>query len=120
MPSIITLLLILIGQLLPVVGANTAGISTITNTLVVIVPTLIEEKATDHVPIVQSIIAALKNNPATMDAQRVMLNDLDARCEAAFEDVEAKPQASEPATSTAGESATSTGQVAPSAPITPS
>lgn len=95
MSSIITLLLTLIGQLLPAVGASTPAIQTIINALVGIVPALFRE-AMDMVPIVQNIIAALKNNPATTAAQMVTLNDLDAQCDAAFEDAVAKSQASDP------------------------
>jgi hypothetical protein len=94
--SIITLLLTLIGQLLPAVGASTPAIQTILNALVAVVPALIQE-AMDMVPIVQNIIAALKNNPATTQAQMVVLNDLDAQCDAAFEDAVSKSQAGDPA-----------------------
>jgi hypothetical protein len=93
--SIITLLLTLIGQLLPAIGAGSTGITTIINALVAIVPALIQE-AVDMVPIVQNIIAALKNDPATTSAQLVILNDLDAQCDAAFEDAVAKSEASDP------------------------
>ena len=95
MTSIITLLLTLIGHLLPAVGVSTPAIGSIVNALVAIVPALIQE-ATDMVPIVRNIIAALKNNPATTDAQLVVLSDLDAQCDAAFEDALAKSQASDP------------------------
>jgi hypothetical protein len=93
--SIVTLLLTLVGQLLPAVGASTSAIQTIINSMVAIVPALFQE-ATDLVPIVQNIIAALKVNPATTQAQLVILNDLDAQCDAAFEDALAKSIASDP------------------------
>jgi phage-related protein len=93
--SIITLLLTLVGQLLPAVGASTPAVQNILNALVAIVPALIQE-AMDMVPIVQNIIAALKNNPATTAAQLVTLNSLDAQCDAAFEDALAKAIASDP------------------------
>jgi hypothetical protein len=96
MTSIITLLLTLIGQLLPAVGAASPAIQSIINAMVSIVPALINE-AVDMVPIVQNIIAALKNNPATTQAQLVTLNALDAQCDAAFEDALAKSIASDPA-----------------------
>lgn len=96
MTSIITLLLTLIGQLLPAVGASSAGIQSIINAMVSIIPALIQE-AMDMVPIVQNIIAALKNNPATTSAQLVTLNALDAQCDAAFEDAMTKSAASDPA-----------------------
>lgn len=99
MTSIITLLLTLIGQLLPAVGVGSTGITTIINALVAIVPALIQE-AVDMVPIVQNIIAALKNNPATTAAEMVTLNALDAQCDAAFEDAMAKSTASDPAVQT--------------------
>jgi hypothetical protein len=92
--SIVTLLLTLVGQLLPAVGASTPAIQTIINAMVAIVPALFQE-AVDLVPIVQNIIAALKNNPATTAAQLVTLNDLDAQCDAAFEDALAKSLASD-------------------------
>lgn len=95
MTSIITLLLTLIGQLLPAVGANSAGIQTIVNALVAIVPALIQE-AVDMVPIVQNIIAALQNNPATTAEQLTTLRALDAQCDAAFEDAMTKSEASDP------------------------
>lgn len=95
MTSIITLLLTLIGQLLPAVGVGSTGITTIINALVAIVPALIQE-AVDMVPIVQNIIAALKNNPATTAAEMVTLNALDAQCDAAFEDAMAKSTAGDP------------------------
>lgn len=96
MTSIITLLLTLIGQLLPAVGASSSGIQNIINALVAIVPALIQE-AMDMVPIVQNIIAALKNNPATNAAQMVTLNDLDAQCDAAFEAAVTASEANDPA-----------------------
>lgn len=94
MSSLVTLLLTLVGQLLPALGAG-AGIQTIVNALVAIVPALIQE-ATDMVPIVQNIIAALQANPATTQAQMATLNALDAQCDAAFEDALAKSIASDP------------------------
>jgi hypothetical protein len=96
--SIITLLLTLIGQLLPAVGASSAGIQTIINAMVAIIPALIQE-ATDMVPIVQNIIAALKNNPATTQAQLVTLHALDAQCDAAFEAAMTSSEAGDPNTS---------------------
>lgn len=96
MTSIITLLLTLIGQLLPAVGASSAGVQNIINALVAIVPPLIKE-AMDMVPIVQNIIAALKNNPATNEAQLVTLNALDAQCDAAFEAAVSASVANDPA-----------------------
>ena len=119
MNSIVTLLLTLVGQLLPVVGAS--GIQKIVNALEAITPDLMQE-AVSLVPIVQSIIAALKNNPATTDAQTVMLNDLDARCAAAFEGAEVKPQASEPpapAASTEPPASTAPAPTEPPAPTAP-
>jgi hypothetical protein len=93
--SIVTLLLTLVGQLLPAVGASTPAIQTIVNALVATVPALFQEAA-DLVPIAKNIIAALKANPATTQAQMVILNDLDAQCDAAFEDALAKSIASDP------------------------
>lgn len=95
MTSIITLFLTLLGQLLPAVGASTPAIQVIINALVSIVPALINE-AIDMVPIVQNIIAALKNNPATNAAQMVVLDSLSAQCDAAFDDAVAKSEASDP------------------------
>jgi hypothetical protein len=95
--SILTLLLTLIGQLLPAVGASTPAIQNIVNALIAIVPALIQE-AMDMVPIVQNIIQALKNNPATTAAQLQTLNALDAQCDAAFEDAVAKSEAGDPPT----------------------
>lgn len=97
MTSILTLLLTLIGQLLPAVGASTPAIQNIINALVAIVPALINE-AMDMVPIVQNILAALKNNPATTAAQLQTLNALDAQCDAAFEAAMTASEASDPST----------------------
>ena len=99
MSTAVTLLLTLVGQLLPAIGVNSAAIQTIINALITIIPALIQE-AEDMVPIVQNIIAALQNNPATNAAQSIQLDTLDAQCDAAWQDALARSRASDPPATT--------------------
>lgn len=83
MPAVLTGLL----ALLTSIAGSTAEVSTIGNiieTLVGLIPTLVQTFK-DAVPAVKGIIAALSANPAATADQLVTLKALDEVCDQAFE-----------------------------------
>ncbi len=95
MSAILTPIVALITQLLPLLGAATSAsplITQIIETLVAILPSIVQE-AIDLVPAIKNIIAALSANPATTAEQMATLADLDAKCDAAFEAAAVDPSA---------------------------
>jgi len=92
MSGIITAVVTLLGQLLPLIGGNTTAIANIIQTLIAILPALTQEVET-LVPIIKNIIAALSADPATTADQLAALQKLDADCDAAFEAAAVDPEA---------------------------
>lgn len=92
MNLIVTAVVSLLGQLLPLVGTNSTLISQIIETLVAILPTVVKE-VQDLIPPIKNIIAALSADPATSAAQIATLQVLDAQCDAAFEAAAVDPDA---------------------------
>jgi len=83
MSAIITAVIALLGQILPLVQ-NSQQIASIIVTLIQIVPVLVKE-AQDLVQPVKNIIAALQTNAATTEEQMATLKELDAQVDADFE-----------------------------------
>jgi hypothetical protein len=86
MSALITSILAMIGQLLPLVasGANAEMIASIISTLEGIVPFVVDE-IESIAPAIKNIIAALSANPAATADQLVALQALDTQVDAAFE-----------------------------------
>lgn len=95
MSAIINSVLMILQLLLPNIGgkANVAGI---VSALATLVPAIIKEYQ-ELLPIVKNIIAALKNDPATTAVLLAQLKQLDAQCDAAFEDAAAAATAEDEA-----------------------
>jgi hypothetical protein len=83
MTSIVTAVIALLGQLVPLIGTNSTLIETIINTLIAIIPEVVTEVET-LIPPIKNIIAALSADPATTAAQMGTLQALDQQCDAAF------------------------------------
>lgn len=94
MNAILTAALALIAQLVPTAAGDTALIGTIIAGLEQIVP-LLEKAYIAIAPIIKSIIATLRADPATLPAQLDALDALDAATDAAFE-AAAVPQPGDP------------------------
>lgn len=84
MSGIVTVLITLLGRLVPAIGANADLINTIITALEQIVPVLIQEYK-DLVPIVQNIIAALKGTDGISADQWAALDALEKQIDADFE-----------------------------------
>lgn len=84
MGTLAALIVSLLTQLLPDIGASSSIITTVLNTLIQLIPLLTTEY-TDLVGPVKNIIAALSANPATTAAQLATLQALDAQVDAQFE-----------------------------------
>lgn len=84
MGAIVTAVVGLLGQLIPLIGTNSALIDEIINTLIAILPEIVTEVET-LIPPIKNIIAALSTDPATTAAQMTTLQQLDAQADAAFE-----------------------------------
>lgn len=84
MSAIITSVVALLGQLIPLIGTNSTLIDTIINTLIAVIPAITEEVEA-LIPPIKNIIAALSADPATTAAQMGTLQALDQQCDAAFE-----------------------------------
>jgi hypothetical protein len=82
--TLITSVVALLGQLVPLIGTNSALINSIIATLIALIPAITQEVAI-LTPMVKNIIAALQADPATTAAQLETLQTLDAQCDAAFE-----------------------------------
>ena len=92
----ISALLGLVSKLLPLVTGNAGAITAIIQEVIALTPSLIdagEEVWTQ----VQDIIAALKADPATTQAQMDALDAEDAKYDAAFDAAAAKAQAEDDA-----------------------
>jgi hypothetical protein len=84
MTAVVSLLVSLLGQLVPLIGTNSAMITTIINALIQIVPAIVSE-VESLIPPIKNIIAALSADPATTDEQLATLAALDQQCDEAFE-----------------------------------
>lgn len=84
MSGIVTVLITLLGKLVPAIGANADLITTIITALEQIVPVLVQEYK-DLVPIVQNIIAALKGADGITPDQWAALDTLEKQIDAEFE-----------------------------------
>lgn len=86
MSAILTTLLSLIEQFLPAIaGGNASAIQSVIKVLVQLIPVLTQEYE-DLRPIIQNIIDALRDDPATTGKQLETLDELDAKVDAAFEE----------------------------------
>lgn len=92
MNIVITAVISLMGQLIPLVGTNSTLITSIIETLIAIIPEIVTEVET-LIPPIKNIIAALTANPATSADQLKTLADLDAQADAAFEAAAVDPEA---------------------------
>lgn len=94
MSAILTPIIVLITQLLPLItsSANASLIDTILNVLASLVPSIVTEAEALYQP-VKNIIAALSANPATTAAQMQTLQALDAQADDAFEAAAAQTDA---------------------------
>jgi hypothetical protein len=90
--AIVTAVITLLGQLLPLIGGNSTAIAGIINTLIALIPAITQEVET-LIPMVKNIIAALQADPTTTAAQLATLSALDADCDAAFETAAVDPEA---------------------------
>lgn len=84
MSAIVSLLVSLLGQLVPLVGTNSSLITAIINGLIQIIP-LITDEVQDLIPPIKNIIASLSSNPATDAEQLATLQALDLQVDAAFD-----------------------------------
>lgn len=84
MTAAISLLVSLLGQIVPLVGSNSTMIATIINALIEIIPAVVKE-VESLIPPIKNIIAALSANPATTADQLATLQTLDQQCDQAFE-----------------------------------
>ena len=83
MSAIITAVVALLGQILPLVQ-NSAQVASVIATLIQIIPVLVKE-AQDLVQPIKNIIAALQTNAATTEEQMATLKAIDAQVDADFE-----------------------------------
>ncbi|TAM98234.1 MAG: hypothetical protein EPN45_17985 [Rhizobiaceae bacterium] len=84
MSTVLQTLLTLIQNLLPQIGVNSKIVTTILTALIQLVPIVIHE-ASDILPAIKNIIAALSASPAATADQLAALKALDAQVDAAFE-----------------------------------
>lgn len=84
MTAVLNALVALLSQIVPALSGQGALVTTIINTLVQIIPVLIQESQ-DVLPEVKNIIAVLKDDPATTQEQFSQLAALDAQVDAAFD-----------------------------------
>lgn len=97
MNGILSTLLPLLAKLIPLAAGNSSIITTIVNGLVQVTPVLIQEYQ-DVLPFVKNIIATLKGDDTTTQAQLQMLAALDAQVDAAFDAASAAAQAEDGST----------------------
>ena len=105
MTAVISGVLAIIEQLIPLLGASTAStnlVTTIVAQLIQWLPIIVQEVQVLYVP-VKNIIAALSASPATIADQAAQLAQLDAQLDTAFEAAApaVDPDAIPPATATA-------------------
>jgi hypothetical protein len=91
MNSVITGLLSLVGNLVPLAGGSTSTVGMVINTLTEVVPLVIKEYQ-DVAPFIKNIIAALKDDPAATQAQLDALDVLDKQVDDAFDAAWARVQ----------------------------
>lgn len=84
MNAVISVLITLLGKLIPAIGTNADLINTIITALEQIVPVLIQEYK-DLVPEVQNIIAALKGTDGITQDQWNALDALEQQIDAEFD-----------------------------------
>ena len=85
MSSIASAVVALLTQLLPILSTSAGGtVAAVINTLLEIIPVVVQE-ATDLITPIKNVIAALSANPATTAEQMAKLATLDKQCDDAFE-----------------------------------
>jgi hypothetical protein len=99
MNGTVTILIALLAKLVPAVAGNSETVTAIVNALIELVPVLVKEYQ-DVLPYVKNIIAVLKKDPATTQAQLDQLATLDQQVDAAFEAAATDAQAEESAAAT--------------------
>lgn len=96
MGTLVSLLVSMLGQLVPLIGTNSALITNIVNGLIEIVP-LISQEIQDVIPPIKNIIATLQANPATDAVQLATLQALDLQVDTAFDTAAAAAQSQDAA-----------------------
>lgn len=84
MNAILTNLLTLVGNLVPIAGGSTSTVGMIIDTLTEVVPLIVKEYQ-DVAPFVKNVIAAVKNDPAANQEQLNQLDALDKQVDDAFD-----------------------------------
>jgi hypothetical protein len=82
--ALITSIVALLGQLVPLIGTNSTLTVNIINTLIALIPAITQEVET-LIPMVKNIIAALQDDSTITPDDLTALQALDAQCDAAFE-----------------------------------
>lgn len=83
MNAVLSVLITLLGKLVPAIGANADLINTIITALEQIIPVLVQEYK-DLVPLVQNVIAALKGTDGITQDQWNALDALEVQIDAEF------------------------------------
>jgi predicted PurR-regulated permease PerM len=91
MNAVITAVIILLGQIAPLVQTG-SNVAKIIQALIELLPTIVQV-AQDLQQPVKNIISALQNNAATSDELMKQLKDLDAQVDTAFEKEAARVEA---------------------------
>lgn len=89
--SIITGLLSLVGNLVPLAGGASSTVGMVISTLTEVVPLVVKEYQ-DVAPFIKNIIAALKDDPVATQAQLDALDALDKQVDDAFDTAWSKVQ----------------------------
>lgn len=84
MIPILTSLLSLVGNLVPLAGGTASTVGMIINTLTEVVPLVVKEYQ-DVSPMIKNIISALKDDPAATQAQLDQLDALNKQVDDAFD-----------------------------------
>ena len=84
MNAILTSLLSLVGNLVPLAGGTSSTVGMIINTLTEVVPLVVKEYQ-DVAPFIKNIIAATKDDPAATLEQLNQLDALDKQVDDAFD-----------------------------------
>lgn len=91
MNPVITGLLSLVGNLVPLAGGTASTVGMVISTLTQVIPLAIKEYQ-DVAPFIKNIIATLKNDPSVTKAQLDQLEALDKQVDDAFDIAWAKVQ----------------------------
>lgn len=84
MNGILTSLLGLVSNLVPIASGSTSTVGMVINTLTEVVPLVVKEYQ-DVAPFVKNIITALKDDPAATQVQLDQLDELDKQVDIAFD-----------------------------------